>query len=41
VSGINHAGQATGLTSGAFSLASGQTLTITYTVPPTMVTNWI
>jgi hypothetical protein len=41
VSGINYAGQATGLTSGAFALASGQTLTVTYTVPPTMVTNWI
>ena len=41
VSGINYAGQATGMTSGAFPLASGQTLTVTYTVPPTMLTNWI
>jgi hypothetical protein len=41
VSGIDYAGQATGLTSGAFALASGQTLTVTYTSPPTMVTNWI
>ncbi|HJP73024.1 MAG TPA: glycosyl hydrolase family 28-related protein [Pseudonocardiaceae bacterium] len=41
VSGINYAGQATGLTSGSFALASGQTLTVTYTVPPTMVTNWV
>ena len=41
VSGINYAGQATGLTSGSFPLASGQTLTITYSVPPAMVTNWV
>ena len=41
VSGINYAGQATGLTSGAFALSSGQTLTVTYTVPPKMVTNWV
>ncbi|HEX4226513.1 MAG TPA: glycosyl hydrolase family 28-related protein [Pseudonocardiaceae bacterium] len=41
VSGINYAGQSTGLTSGSFALASGQTLTVTYTAPPTMVTNWV
>lgn len=35
VSGISKAGVATGMTSGSFIIAPGQTLTVTYTVAPT------